>query len=222
MGTVYVLPNIGEYSFTDVLTGVPWSSLTPEQQNAATKILSDGLQIKTGVQIGTYYYSDEFDACDGRTVFTQFIENGYLYNIRRVYDTCRQYHLTRGITASHNYTLTSFVSNTGINAQSSSTYPPATSNLDYYNTRQDAISALENYVYPTVSYPITYHYTNSTVSGPLEAAVGETVTVSAVPDVDYGITDASSQIIVTNNDIAVPYTWDAANNRITFTMPDPS
>lgn len=73
-----------------------------------------------------------------------------------------------------------------------------------------------------LSYPITYHYTNSTVSGPAEAAVGDTVTVSAVPNVGYGITDATTQILVTNNDVAVPYTWDAATNRITFTMPDPS
>lgn len=71
-------------------------------------------------------------------------------------------------------------------------------------------------------YSITYHYTNSTVSGPSEAAVGDTVVVSAVPDVDYGITDASSQISVTNDDVAVPYTWDAANQRITFTMPQPA
>ena len=74
----------------------------------------------------------------------------------------------------------------------------------------------------STSYPITYHYTNSTVSGPSEAAVGETVTVSAVPNAGYGITDATTQILVTNNDVAVPYTWDAANNSITFTMPDPS
>lgn len=72
------------------------------------------------------------------------------------------------------------------------------------------------------TYPITYHYTNSTVSGPAEAAVGDIVTVSAVPDAGYGITDASTQILVTNNDVAVPYTWDAVNQRITFTMPDPS
>lgn len=70
------------------------------------------------------------------------------------------------------------------------------------------------------TYPITYHYTNSVLSGPSEAAVGDTVTVSAVPDVGYGITDASTQILVTNNDVAVPYTWDAANQRITFTMPE--
>lgn len=71
-------------------------------------------------------------------------------------------------------------------------------------------------------FPITYQYTNSTVSGPAEAVVGDIVTVFAMPDVGYGITDASTQILVTNNDIAVPYTWDATNKRITFTMPDPS
>lgn len=71
------------------------------------------------------------------------------------------------------------------------------------------------------TYPITYSFTNSIVSGPSEAAVGDTVIVSAVPDVGYGITDASTQILVTNSDVAIPYTWDATNQRITFTMPQP-
>lgn len=97
----------------------------------------------------------------------------------------------------------------------------AISAFEPFDTYENALYALTHYS-PIVSYPITYHYTNSTVSGPAEAAVGDTVTVSAVPDVGYGITDASTQIIVTNNDIAVPYTWDAVNQRITFTMPDPS
>lgn len=88
--------------------------------------------------------------------------------------------------------------------------------VDAFQTKEEAISAITN------AYPIIYSYTNSTVSGPAEAAIGDTVIVSAVPNVDYGITDASSQIIVTNNDVAVPYTWDAANNTITFTMPDPT
>lgn len=95
------------------------------------------------------------------------------------------------------------------------------SSLDKYATSSLAANAL-GLRFPQSQYPITYHYTNSTVSGPSEAAVGDTVTVSAVPDVGYGITDASTQILVTNNDVAVPYTWDAANQRITFTMPDPS
>ena len=96
--------------------------------------------------------------------------------------------------------------------------------IERYDSLALALAAMDddNWTGPAVSYPITYHYTNSTVSGPSEAVVGDTVIVSAVPDVGYGITDASTQIIVTNNDIAVPYTWDAVNQRITFTMPDPS
>lgn len=91
----------------------------------------------------------------------------------------------------------------------------------FYDSRESAINAVINYLNP-IAYPITYHYTNSTVSGPAEAAVGDTVTVSAVPNENYGITDAASQILVTNNDVAVPHTWDSVTNTITFTMPDPS
>lgn len=93
--------------------------------------------------------------------------------------------------------------------------------VDAYSTSTEAAAAL-GLIIGDKQYPITYSSSNSTVSGPSSAAVGDTVAVSAVPDVGYGITDASTQIIVTNNDVAVPYTWDAANNRITFTMPDPS
>lgn len=90
--------------------------------------------------------------------------------------------------------------------------------LNGFSSKEEVRNALV----PQVTYPITYSYSNSVVNGPSEAAVGDTVTVSAVPDVGYGITDASTQILVTNNDVAVPYTWDAVNQRITFTMPDPS
>ena len=90
-----------------------------------------------------------------------------------------------------------------------------------YNSVEDIISEADS-MFSGVRYPITYSYTNSVVTGPSEASVGETVIVSAVPNVGYGITDATTQISVTNNDIAVPYTWDAATNRITFTMPDPT
>lgn len=95
------------------------------------------------------------------------------------------------------------------------------SGVDAYSTSTEAAAAL-GLIIGDKQYPITYHYTNSTISGPSSAAVGDTVTVSAVPNAGYGITDASTQILVTNNDVAVPYTWDATNNRIMFTMPDPS
>lgn len=96
--------------------------------------------------------------------------------------------------------------------------------ITHVNSLDELVSAINAYAIKSVDdiYPIIYHYTNSIVSGPTEATVGDTVIVSAIPDVGYGITDASTQILVTNNDIAVPYTWDATNQRITFTMPDPS
>lgn len=92
--------------------------------------------------------------------------------------------------------------------------------VELYENEESGLMALSEVF--SIGYPITYSYTNSTVSGPSRAVVGDTVTVSAVPDVGYGITDASTQILVTNNDVAVPYTWDATNQRITFTMPQPT
>lgn len=74
----------------------------------------------------------------------------------------------------------------------------------------------------STKYPITYSYSNAAVSGVTEAAIGDTVVVSAVPNINYGITDQASQIIVTNNDVAVPYEWNPSTNTITFTMPDPT
>lgn len=90
-----------------------------------------------------------------------------------------------------------------------------------YTNKTEAARAMDDAIW-SLLYPINYHYNNATVSGPAEVAVGDTVTVSAVPDENYGITDAASQILVTNNDVAVPYVWDSATNTITFTMPDPS
>lgn len=93
-----------------------------------------------------------------------------------------------------------------------------------YDTDSEILSAADdgNWSGSVISYPITYHYENSTVSGPSEAAIGDTVTVSAVPNNNYGITDPASQILVTNNDVAVSYNWNPTTNTITFTMPDPT
>ncbi len=98
------------------------------------------------------------------------------------------------------------------------------SGLNVLNSVSDILAAIADAGISPIpdKYPITYHYTNSTVSGPAEAAIGDTVTVSAFPDTDYGITDPTTQISVTNNDAPVNFTWDAATNTITFTMPDPT
>lgn len=69
-------------------------------------------------------------------------------------------------------------------------------------------------------YPIQYQQTNCTLSGPDEAAVGDTVTVSCTFPEGYGIANPSSSILVTNNGVAIDYTY--SNGVITFTMPDPT
>lgn len=77
---------------------------------------------------------------------------------------------------------------------------------------------------PTTNYPITYYPTNVTLNGPAEAAVGDTVNVNCTFPTGYTMKNPTSggDIRVTNNGVAVPYTWDNTNKRITFTMPDPS
>lgn len=91
-----------------------------------------------------------------------------------------------------------------------------------YSNFASIIADCNDGIWGAVTYPITYSSSNATISGPSEAAVGDTVTVSAVPDNNYGITDAASQILVTNNDAAVPYQWNPSTNTIVFTMPDPT
>lgn len=101
--------------------------------------------------------------------------------------------------------------------QQATTLPP---NLSPYSSYAELEAALSSYY--SELYPITYSFTNSIVNGPEYAVVDETVIVSAIPNIGYGITDASTQILVTNDDVSVPYTWDAQSNRITFTMPQPA
>ena len=92
---------------------------------------------------------------------------------------------------------------------------------DIFETQNEAFEFLDNYV-PVEMYPITYHATNGTVAGPPEAAVGETVVATGTPNANYGITDYTTQISVTCNDIPVPFTFNATTNEITFEMPDPT
>lgn len=85
-----------------------------------------------------------------------------------------------------------------------------------YASYNSAISSLDT---ATLDYPITYRDTNATHSGPVKAAIGDTVTVEYTFPDGYGIVN-SSDIYVTNNGVLVPSTY--ANGTLTFTMPDPS
>lgn len=96
-------------------------------------------------------------------------------------------------------------------------------NVPSYSTLEEALSAIDDDVWsgsvPT-QYPIQYQQTNCTLSGPNEAAIGDTVTVSCTFPEGYGIANPSSSILVTNNGVVVDYTY--SNGVITFTMPDPT
>lgn len=90
-------------------------------------------------------------------------------------------------------------------------------NLDFFDSREDALAALDI----GTKYPITYRFTNCTASSaPDEAAIGDTITVPFVFPDGYGIVNPSSDVYVTNNGVVIPSQY--SNGTLTFTMPDPS
>lgn len=229
MGQVYSVPNIGVLNYTATTAWV--TSLNSQQSAAASVLRNQGLKIfkSTTYQTtgGNSYCPDQYLGAnvDGELrVYYNSNGNIYSYTYKPAMSYKLYYYYYDDRVGNNKYFI-SYVDVQGTGEIADPIVYDYTLNctdLNYYSTSQEAYDALYAYVFPSTTYPITYHYINSTVSGPSEAAVGDTVIVSAVPDVGYGITDASSQILVTNNDVAVPYTWDSANNRITFTMPDPS
>lgn len=216
MGTVYNIP-----VYAGIVNGHYDGTSLPSSYSATYNYTTaNGLHDNIGANYdGQHYSTMYFTASADGAQMAYWLNNGTIYRIAKIplgASLCESAVFV-GMTWKGYHAST--VPDTGYFASKYTGATAANTRFDYYTTEEEALIALG--VLAT-TYPITYSYTNSTVSGPTEAAVGDTVVVSAVPNVDYGITDALSQIIVTNNDIAVPYTWDAANNRITFTMPDPS
>lgn len=227
MGTVYLLPAIENLSFNNFIDG-SYSNLDNQQLYAYNTLINSGKLIYDGVaNINAPTRTAKLYHGATGTIYLAYFKglNGSVeVGIYVVYaKTPSTIYLARN-TSDGLYSIERTVYEEGFYKVQSVSYTPIQSfvnaGIDCYETRQAAEEAMSYYM--ANYYPITYHYTDSTVSGPSEAAVGDTVTVSAVPDVGYGITDASTQILVTNNDVAVPYTWDATNQRITFTMPDPT
>lgn len=220
MGRVITLPGISQYSTTS-WRQVAYNNLTTTQKSDYDYLVINGIYLfghnnNGAITVHLYYGAVNGDTCYFALYGTSDRLVGY----------CRKgngHFVSTQIDDNTTYTNYDYVelSETPYNRvfESNIHYVSMVSSEYIYATAEEALAAL---VDPVFYYPITYSSSNSIVSGPSEAAVGDTVTVSAVPDVGYGITDASTQILVTNNDVAVPYTWDAANNRITFTMPDPS
>lgn len=93
-------------------------------------------------------------------------------------------------------------------------------NIRLYGTFNDVMAAFNDGQWD-IKHPITYRLTNCTApSAPAEAAVGDTVNVPLVMQQGYDIVTPSTDIVVTNNGVAVPHTY--SNGTISFTMPDPS
>ena len=106
--------------------------------------------------------------------------------------------------------------NTGVFSEFTGIY-----NVSPFSTIDLALNAIS--IKPIGGYSITYYPTNVTLDpAPPEAIVGDTVTVGVSVPAGYTIRDPSSNIVVRNNGIIVPHTWDASSSRFTFTMPDPS
>lgn len=91
--------------------------------------------------------------------------------------------------------------------------------IDNYSSQYEGVAALKNAV--RVIYPITYQAVNADTSTcPVEAVVGDTVTVVPSFPSGYGIVNPTTDVYVMNNGVLIPSTW--SNGVLTFTMPDPS
>lgn len=192
-------------------------SRLPEGESFDYAITSDNITLRVSTNSNTTGY------------IARILENGTVEGLNIISlitvttgDTCDYAYSSTGGSPNvrHNLPLSQYGTHYYYRDTLSSNYP---TNLTYLIADADCYLSVSDFIADVFAdkYPITYHYENSTVSGPSEAAVGDTVTVSAVPDTDYGITDPTTQISVTNNDDPVNFTWDASTNRITFTMPDP-
>lgn len=227
VGTIYLLPVIENLSFNNFTDG-SYSNLDSQQLYAYNTLINSGKLIYDGVaNINAPTRTAKFySGATGTVYFAYFkgLNGGVEVGNVVIYARTPSIRFVARNTSDGLYSIEKVVYEEGYYYVSSVSYTPLQSfvnaGIDYYETRQAAEEAMSDYI--AVYYPITYQYTNSTVSGPSEAAVGDTVTVSAVPNNNYGITDPASQIFVTNNDVAVAYDWNPTTNTITFTMPDPS
>lgn len=139
--------------------------------------------------------------------------------------TCPEVGISRATSAVYNalsgrvyYYYSHSASGSGFTPASDDDFPSTATFT--FNSISDGIEAIDNYVYPSVTYPITYRLTNCTApSAPTEAVVGDNVTVIPSFSEGYGIVNPSD-IYVTCNGVTIPSTY--SNGVLTFTMPDPS
>lgn len=104
--------------------------------------------------------------------------------------------------------------NTSISGFGSLTLADYITNDDVFTSRSAFASAVSS----GIRYPITYQNVNCELSGPSEAAVGDSVSVVVTHGTNFTV--STSDVYVTNNGVSVPFTY--ANGTIAFTMPNPS
>ena len=224
--SIVVDSNVPSFSPGITQWGTSWSSMNISQQNAWTYISTHGTKIYDGPdnpntpngRYITYFITSpgtlrfayyKLDSINVGFVFavTQDLTRYVARSAERDYDGYMIY--TETLLVSSNPTVNTYRS--WIEGIPSSFIP--------FDTQQDAIDAVMS-IYP-VKYPITYRLTNSTApSAPIEAAVGDTVTVPFQFPSGYGLVNPSSDVYVTNNGVIVPSQY--SNGTLTFTMPDPT
>ena len=210
MGTVYNLPVISSTGY-----GIsPPSSLTYDE--ASCRYIRDNGLLLQGTTTSNRFIAKGADIA-GVKLAAYSVANGRVYYILAAPGTFSVANSTTGdLTDSVNrsaewsaYHESPFYASNGLLSSLSL-------NIDLFDSEEEALRALEI----AYTFPLTYRPTNcSFPNAPLEADVGDTVTVQVVFDEGYQLGNPSD-IYVTCDGNPVESTY--SNGTLTFTMPDPS
>lgn len=199
MGTVYQLPFITDSPVT--FTSKSITELTTDERNYYDLATTNGLYVgyTTGSDATRLYFGS---TSNGGVVAGYPHGMWYMGTVLGV-----GYNHMRAYAWSNNNTFTEPAKNTSYIIVLE----------DIYSTEQEAYDAIMGIQHV---FPITYRPTNcSFPNAPVEATVGDTVTVPVAFTEGYQLGNPSD-IYVTCNGVSVPSTY--ANGVLTFTMPDPS
>ncbi len=206
MGIVYEFPVVTGFSENPPFHG-------PTTEENITLIHNNGLILMDNGQLYTAIGSSVSGV---KAAF--WIENGRLQRVEKQ-GPINQYRCY----SQHAWPYDVFLESLELTYYTNDTFLYASSEL-LTNVRIDLFEdkeSAENAIGVGVLYPITYRLTNCTApSAPAEATIGDTVNVPLVMQEGYDIVTPSTDILVTNNGVTVPHTYN--NGTISFTMPDPS
>lgn len=205
-------------------------ALVPVVNNPTQGVIDGWLEIGSNMTGRNSWLSTNYGSNLVKCAYFKGSSDSYYYIAMMTYS--ETYPLTRAI-----YTNDYYSSSYHLNAYSFQRYEPGVnlvfndnlgqmiqsllnSSIPLYNTKQEALAAMNDGIWDTIRYPITYRPTNcSFPNAPTEAAVGDTVVVPVTFPDGYGLVNESN-IYVTNNGVVIPSAY--SNGQLTFTMPDPS